>query len=164
MKEIPLTQGKVALVDDEDYEWLSKWKWHAFNNKYTFYAVRQVRINGSQRHEWMHRVILKMERGNKIRVDHKDRDGLHNWKDNLRTVTNALNSHNRKRQKNNKSGYRGVYRNRNRWEAQINTKGHLIFCGCYTDPVLAAKAYDEAAIRIYGKDAVLNFPQGDGNV
>lgn len=59
MKEIPLTQGKVALVDDDDFEWLSQFKWYAVKFGRTFYAVRQApRVNGKQRKIWMHREVL----------------------------------------------------------------------------------------------------------
>jgi len=159
IRAIPLTQGLVAIVDVTMYDYLAQWRWHAFNNKYTFYAVRQIRTDKGQRHEWMHRVIMGMARGDRRRVDHKDRDGLHNWGENLRVVTNALNSHNRKLQANNTVGYRGVYWHNNKWEASIRSNGKLIFCGCFTDLVMAATAYDKAAIKIYGENAVLNFPK-----
>lgn len=131
MKEIPLTQGKVALVSDEDYERVSQHKWCARKNKdsYTWYALRGFKVNGKFKIQYMHRFILNMESvyekptlkrrflsllGFKhtslnIVVDHINRDGLDNRRENLRVVTalsNGLNRRNSVRSRD--SDYRGV--------------------------------------------------------
>lgn len=96
MKEIVLTQGKVALVDDDNYHELSKFKWYAKRHRRTFYAVRNIRIYpgyGGQRCLWMHRVILGDIKP-PLQTDHIDGDGLNNQRSNLRIVTNRENMQN----------------------------------------------------------------------
>lgn len=100
MKEIKLTQGKVALVDDEDFEYLNQWKWCAVKNRYTFYAVRSVYFPKQKRHKytpkktvWMHREILKTPPD--LQVDHKDHDGLNNQRYNIWSCTQSQNGRNK---------------------------------------------------------------------
>ena len=77
MKEIQLTQGKVALVDDEDYERVNQFKWHAHRNGNTVYAKRNIAINGKWKIQLMHRFIMGDTLG-KSQIDHIDGDGCHN--------------------------------------------------------------------------------------
>src|ERR1700685_1864374 len=108
MKFIPLTQGKVAMVDDADYEWLAQWKWFAIFDHGNWYAVRNVRKpDGTQTPLRMHRVLLGLT-DLKIEVDHRDGNGLNNQRHNLRIATHGQNMCNRSMQKNNISGVRGV--------------------------------------------------------
>ena len=101
MKEIPLTRGKVALVDDCDYEFLMQWKW-VFNSK--GYAQRHIfsaEACTRQKTCHMHRVIAERI-GLEIRghaIDHRDCDGLNNTRINLRLATRQQNSANRNRLK-----------------------------------------------------------------
>ena len=88
MKEIPLTQGEVALVDDEDYEWLNQWRWYVLKARHTFYAVR---FDGG-RTQSMHREIMCNPVGKE--VDHSDMDGLNNQRINLRIATRSQNHKN----------------------------------------------------------------------
>lgn len=85
MKEIPLTQGKVALVDDEDCERLNQFKWYALKRPNTWYAVRNVWVENKRTAISMHREIMDASRGQEI--DHKNGDGLYNLKVNLRFCT-----------------------------------------------------------------------------
>lgn len=94
MKEIKLTQGKVVLVDDEDYEYLNQFKWYALKNHRTYYAQRVIQNNYIKRTLKMHRVIMDTPCG--LEVDHIDGDGLNNQKCNLRNCTFAENRKNRK--------------------------------------------------------------------
>ncbi len=96
MKKIQLTQGQIALVDDEDYNYLMQWKWfaHRKNSKTTFYAVRTCRENG-QKTLRMHNVIAnRYIKKDYTELDHRDRNGLNNQKDNLRISTRGENMHN----------------------------------------------------------------------
>src|SRR5688572_4947824 len=116
MKEIPLTQGKVALVDDEDYEWLNRWKWTFQECKSgNGYAVRYSR----GRREYMHRLVLNAPTGTEI--DHvATGDTLNNQRTNLRVCTRAQNLANRNIGKNNTSGYKGVRKlSTGRFTAQV---------------------------------------------
>src|SRR6185369_4370410 len=106
MKEIQLTQGKVALVDDEDYEGLSAFTWHAYCNQNGGWYARSSslsRKNGGK-HLWMHRLILNCPNGKQ--VDHKDGDGLNNQRYNLREATQAQNMYNMGLRADSKSGFK----------------------------------------------------------
>lgn len=119
MREIPLTQGRVALVDDADYEWLMQWKWQAHKCKNLFYATRSVQVQNIAKEIRMHRVILQAPDG--VLVDHEDSNGLNNQRYNLRCCTNSQNCCNRKRALS-ACGYKGVTRAShcdNRWAAKI---------------------------------------------
>lgn len=162
MKEIPLTQNKVALVDDEDYDRLAQFKWSAENHGHTFYASRATTINGKRIHIRMHREILGFIHGDGTLGDHKNRNGLDCRRDNLRPATKQLNGHNGNMKKANTSGYRGVSfcKQTGKWLSRIRLGGQRRNLGRYVDKITAAVAYDEAAFHHYGKDAVLNFPKG----
>jgi hypothetical protein len=157
MKEIPLTQGKVALVDDEDFEWLDQWKWClSYKDGYA------VRANRPYSKIYMHTEILKTPP--ELVCDHINRNPLDNRRCNLRACARTVNQHNRGMQANNKSGYKGVSYVSNiqkrvkRWLAQIG-KNHEHHCiGYYNTPEEAAHAYDKAAIKLYGNTADINFP------
>jgi hypothetical protein len=157
MKEIPLTQGKVALVDDEDYEELSKFKWYAELDGNAWYARRTVARDGRSLTVLMHRVILKLPIG--IEADHVNRDGLDNRRKNLRSATHAENGRNRRLQRNNTVGYRGVYRARHRFAAAIKVNDRTIYLGRFDTPESAGHAYDDAARLYFGEFAYLNYPK-----
>ena len=161
MKEINLTQNKVALVDDKDYEWLSQWKWCVAFFDGRWYACRGFKKNKKSSLILMHREILGLIKNDGKIGDHKNRNSLNNCRENLRIASPTLNSFNCKMRQNNTSEYRGVYwkKNNRNWQAQISIEGIAIHCGCYPDKILAAKAYDQAAIKYRGQDAVLNFPK-----
>jgi hypothetical protein len=150
---IPLTQGKVAIVDAEDYEWLSKYKWHASNAGGKFYATR-CRKNRSIS---MHRIIMGEPKG--MFVDHIDGNSQNNRRSNLRTCTPAQNLQNQ-RPKEGTSRYKGVYFHKkdNKWMAKIGFNGKSIYIGNFEDEIEAAKAYDTKATELFGEFAYLNFP------
>lgn len=158
MKEIQLTQGKVALVDDEDFERLNQKKWCAFKNGNTFYAARIFYGGEKQKTILMHREIMNTPQG--VEVDHKDGDGLNNQKCNLRNCDHFQNSHNQSRQSNNKSGFKGVSKDKNtgKWAVNIKINNKQIHIGCFKDLKDAALAYDKAALKYHGDFARLNFP------
>jgi hypothetical protein len=110
MKEIPLTQGKVALVDDEDYPLMSLHKWHVSKgNGHTFYARSEARKNGIRRRFSMHREIMGISKDHSKIIDHINHNTLDNRKVNLRIATYSENQANRNGiQKNNTSGFLGV--------------------------------------------------------
>lgn len=156
-REIPLTQGKFAIVDDADYEYLMQWKWCANFQHGIWYAVRTVRPTLIR----MHRIILDAPSG--IVVDHRDGNGLNNSRSNIRLCTTSQNLHNISRIKGSSSTYKGVSwcKSRQVWEAQIKCNGISKYLGRFADELEAAKAYDEAARILHGKFARLNFPIGD---
>lgn len=160
MKEVPLTKGKVALVDDEDFDLVSQYKWCACKNKKdtTWYARSVIRDNsGKIITISMHRLI--MNANPEQLVDHIDGDGLNNRRlTNLRCCTDSENQHNMHARWG-KSRYKGVYYHRQagKWHARISVNKKRISLGYYHDEVLAAIAYDEAARKMFGDFANTNF-------
>lgn len=158
MKKIPLTKNKVAIVDDEDFEWLSKYKWRAEKKAQTFYAVRSSKVINHKRISIkMHRLILKIE-DRKIKCDHINRNGLDNQKHNLRIATSSQNNSNRMSRPGSTSKYLGVCWNKSRrkWQANISKNGRTFYLGLYDLEIDAAKKYNEMAPKIHGEFANLN--------
>lgn len=153
-KLISLTQGKFAIVDDADYERLLRFTWH-YNQK-TGYAVGEQWGNGKKIQITMHREVLHAPKGQ--RVDHENENKLDNQKRNLRFCTNSQNMSNRGKQKNNTSGYKGVFWSipAKRWRAQIRVDRKFIHLGLFDSTIDAAKAYNKAAIELFGEFAHLN--------
>jgi hypothetical protein len=152
MKEIPLTQGKVALVDDEDYAFLNQWKW-CFNSKN--YATR-IDLSEGRKTILMHRLINKTPQN--MFTDHINGNGLDNRKCNLRSCTCSQNCMNRGMRINNLSGYKGVswHIGHKKWGVQINNLGKNIHVGYFSNIIDAAKAYNKAANAFYGEFARIN--------
>jgi hypothetical protein len=148
MKKIELTRGMQALVDDVDFDWLSQWKW-SFDGKYAH------RMNKDKK-EYMHRRIMGFPAG--LQVDHINGVKLDNQRSNLRTCDNAQNNSNRGLQSTNPSGFKGLYfaKDENVWVARLKHHGKYIYLGRYRDKLLAARAYNEAALEYHGEFAVLN--------
>lgn len=161
MREIPLTRSLVALVDDEDFDWLNQWRWHAHeHNKGQFHAARYVRTEVITR--WgrkykrllMHREIMGAPEG--MDIDHRDHNELHNWRGNLRICTRSQNTANKERNINNKSGYKGVCRWHNQWRAAVKCQGQKYYLGDFPTKEEAARAYNEAAVQLFGEFAYVN--------
>ena len=160
MKQIKLTHGKVALVDDADYDWLNQWKWYASRNRDTWYAKRDIRLSsGKQFSISMARQILGLESGDKKQADHINHNTLNNCRDNLRICTLRQNQRNQKPQRNAVSQFKGVswYKSLGKWIARIGINKEKKYLGCFTKEKDAALAYDKAAIQEHGEFAHLNF-------
>lgn len=161
-RKIPLTQGKYAIVDPEDYEKLSKYKWYAIRSKRGFYAGRSAGTNRhgiGQKTVRMHHAVLKAPEG--TFVDHINHNGLDNRKSNLRICTMQQNSWNMRKQKGNcTSQYKGVTRRKDigRWEARITCNAKKISIGFFDDEKAAAMAYDVKAKELFGEFAAPNLP------
>lgn len=159
MREIELTMGYVAQVDDEDYDYLMQWKWCASVNWRMVYAVSRNYSGGKATTISMHRLILNAPKG--MQVDHINHDGLCNLRGNLRICTAAENGRNR-RSANKSSGYLGVSKwggiggKPVYWAAAATGIGYL---GQFKKETDAAECYDMYALRAYGEFANLNFPE-----
>lgn len=162
MRTIPLTKGKEALVDDEDYDYLTRWKWCFWRGgpRRTGYAVRLECVDGKSKFIHMHRVVaerhgLKLDG---LQVDHIDRSGLNNQQANLRVATRSQNNANAGLRKDNTSGFKGVFwhRHTRTWQAQIRVSGRHISLGRFDDPREAARAYNDAAVKHFGEFSCLN--------
>jgi hypothetical protein len=161
MKEISLTKGQVALVDDADYERVSQFKWQARKPKgsKTMYAVGRVGKHGFMR---LHRFILGID-DPRTQVDHRDLNGLNCQRSNLRVATDSQNHANVTKNSNNTSGYKGVgwYAQKGKWRARSREGSRFIHLGYFHSKEDAARAYDAHAKARFGEFARLNFPDAD---
>ncbi len=157
MRSIPLTQGRFAVVDDNDYPLVATRRWHAVRRGRVWYAMTD---DGRSPPAYMHRLILGA--GPWQEVDHINADGLDNRRENLRLCTHADNIA-RARFPRGASGYRGVclfkpYVGKPRpWKAEFNRNGKRYHLGYFASPEDAARAYDAAARAALGEWAVTNF-------
>jgi hypothetical protein len=157
MKEIKLSQNKIAVVDDDDFDYLSKFVWHVVKlDRGYFYACHS--IVGSR---WfMHRLITKAPKH--LQVDHINHDTLDNRKENLRIVTALQNAQNSR--KSLRLPYKGVTECpqnplKRKYRARIRVKGKIKHLGYFPTAIEAAKIYDEAASFYFGNYACLNFKE-----
>jgi len=153
-KLIPLTQGKFAIVDAEDYDWLNKYKWYASRAKRTYYARGTIK----GKHVRMHRLIL--DAPPHLFVDHINCNGLDNRRKKLRLCTHFQNQQNRRPSLNGKSKYKGVCwsKRHKKFRARITYNRKSYHLGLFDSEIDAAKAYDKKALELFGEFAYLNFP------
>lgn len=155
MRQIPVGSDHFALVDDEDYDDLVRFRWHLLKtHSRSVYAMRDQQTNGQRIHELMHRRIMKVD------VDHQNGNGLDNRRSNLRPATNSQNNANKSKQRGvYTSTFKGVYwyRRTGRWVARIEVRGKQIWLGYHASEEEAAMAYDRAAIHYFGEFAYTNF-------
>lgn len=161
-REIPLSKGLVALVDDGDYDALSRHKWCAQRGKGTHYAMRKVVLAGEQHFVYMHVAIMGARPG--MQIDHIDHDGLNNQRDNLRHVTQHGNMQNRRgANRNAASGQRNVYPTPNgTYNVKMQIGQKIITIGTFRtldDAVLAA----ESGRRQHMTHAPENTAQAQGD-
>lgn len=156
MKTIPLSKGMVAVVDDQDYEYLMQWSWYALWNGRSFYAAGSESFpDGTMDHFLMHRIIMRAQPGEFI--DHKDLNTLDNRKTNLRRCSKGQNSMNARKRKDNTSGFKGVSKTYDgKWRATIQINGRAKHIGRFETPIEAATAYDIAASQHFGEFALTN--------
>lgn len=159
MQTILISKGKTVLVDDCDYKDLMKNKWHFTT---AGYAARSIGGGAKKKRTiLMHRQILGVIDRLTL-VDHINGNTLDNRRCNLRLCTYSQNGANRRLNKNNKTGYKGVqkYHKKGKWKAIIQPKlageRKILFLGIYDSPEDAARAYNEKAFEIYGSAALLN--------
>lgn len=169
MKEISLKgelgAGKVVLVDDDDYEWLSQYSFtlndeRRRKDKPRNYFYVQTRITKGGPTVSIHQLIMgKAPKGYKI--DHIDRNTLNNQKNNLKFVSNSESNHNKTPR--GASAYRGLWLDRRdqKWQVSISKNSAKYSLGFFADPVEAAQNYDFYALLLYGSQASLNFPNFD---
>lgn len=162
MRAIPLTQGKVALVDDADYDYLMQWKWNAGRVNKAWYAQRRLPgpKKGKQKYIRMHVQLMNPPAG--LTVDHEDGDGLNNQRYNLRIATRGQNNQAFRRKAEGKlSKYRGVsrYKGSQKWFGQVEFNGKGYNVGTFDTEEEAAIARDRKALELFGRFAHLNFPE-----
>ena len=159
MKKIKLTQGQYAIVDNNDFDYLNQYKWHAAFDKRSgkYYCIRSQYNKITKKDDTirMHRLIMNCPKG--LQIDHINHNRLDNRKNNLRIVNNSQNQMNRKINKNKTSKYKGVYLFcKNKWRviAAFNKKKYHL--GLFDNEIDAAKKYNEFAIKYFKEYAYLN--------
>ncbi|MCK9591429.1 MAG: HNH endonuclease [Methanoregula sp.] len=148
IREIQLTRGKVALVDDEDFEELNRYRWHVDKNGNTFYAVRNCDGGTSKTGRTkilMHRIITGISK--ELEIDHIDGNGLNNQKSNLRKVTHRKNGQNRHQEKT--SRFPGVcwHKCSGSWISQLRINGKVKYLGLSKTEEEAHQKYKEAVLQ-----------------
>ena len=164
MKLIPLSRGLFAQADDEDFEELNKYKWHAYKkpsqSDNLTYARRNTKsVKGEKRTIIsMHRQIMKVT-DPKTHIDHMDHNGLNCQKSNMRLCVGSENVKNTSSHRNSTSKYLGVSwdKARKRWLAVISANGKHKYIGVFVSEEDAARARDEFARKLHGEFANLNF-------
>ncbi len=158
-REVPLSQGKVALVDDEDFARVSQYRWHAkaprpASYRHSWYAFRNV----GGRHLSLHAFILQPSAG--LIVDHIDGNGLQNCRFNLRLASFSENGQNTRKFSGCSSPYKGVCWNneKQKFQVRLSVNGRVVHLGWFTDEIEGANHYDFAAAQCFGPFARLNFP------
>jgi hypothetical protein len=154
MKEIPLSRGMVAMVDDADFAWLSKWRWHCDPLGY-------ARTMQNKRPVLMHRLIMGVA-DSAVDCDHANQNKADNRRSNLRTCGRGENMANVPKKTFShacSSRFKGVnwMARASKWRAYIGVAKKQVHLGLFTDESKAAKAYDEAAKKYFGEFACLNF-------
>lgn len=152
--EIPLTQGKVALIDVADWPLVADFKWKAYHHPKSTIYYAQAKLQRSRVD--MHRLLLGRPAGREI--DHVNGDGLDNRRANLRICTTSQNQLNRGKSMRNTSGFKGVSRHGCSWRACVMVDGKKYELGCFSTAEQAAYAYDALARELHGEFARLNFP------
>lgn len=156
-REIPLTKGMVAIVDEADFEWLSRFKWCASKgNSGEFYAVRNLRKGSKPRQVLMHREIISAQE--RELVDHRNHDTLDNRRENLRKATKQQNQSNQRPQNGRTSAFKGVCWDvaGKKWRAYIVVNKRQYSLGRFGDEKSAAAAYNHAAMELHGEFAYIN--------
>lgn len=162
VKEIVLPRGYVVTVDDEDFDLVSKFKWSAkvTKNRRVIYAYGWIgpkELGGKPRKLSMHRLLMNEP---ECDVDHIDMNGLNNCRTNLRLATQSENQGNQTKHSHNTSGRKGVWTQNKtgKFIAEIIKDWKKEYLGAFDDVDDAARAYDAAAVRLFGEFARLNFP------
>ena len=157
MKTIPLTQGKMALVDEVDFKQINQYKWYALKyNSGKYRAVRTIIDGKGRRMIYMHREIMDCPKN--MQVDHENHNGLDNRRHNLRICTHSENNWNQLKTRG-LSQYKGVswHKTGKKWRAYIALDSKYIHLGFFNDEASAAFAYDKKAKELFGRFASLNF-------
>jgi hypothetical protein len=159
MKTIKLLSkfhGKVAKIDDSDYELISSFHWSFHKTKNGEYARTWRNEGGKNKFYLMHRIILCPPRG--VQVDHQNMNGLDNRRSNLRLCNHSENMCNRRPRKDSTSKIKGVgfVKRINRWQVRIQKDNKRIYLGIFLSRKKAVETYNNVAQKLHGQFARLN--------
>ncbi len=158
---IPLTRGKAATIDSDDYLRVAGYQWRANKARggHIYYAMANLpRREGRRSCVLLHRIVANAP--DEVEIDHIDGDGLNCRRNNLRRATRQQNACNRRRRRNFASRFKGVLRaeTRNRWIAKIRANNRAYYLGTFDSQEEAARAYSDAAIELHGEFAQSSSP------
>jgi hypothetical protein len=153
-------QGKIVLIDIEDYDLIKEYTWNISNDGWNNYVKTEI-WKGGRKKIYMHRLIMGITNPIVI-IDHKNGNGIDNRKCNLRICNCSNNSANKTMQKNNTSGFKGVSWKKDvkKWRVKVIKDGVNYSAGYYDDIIEAAKAYDKKAVELFGEFARTNKMMG----
>ena len=159
MIQIPLTQGQFALIDDEDFDIVSKHKWHAKKYKHTYYAATNIKKEDKKTILRMHRLIINVPDG--MEIDHLDHNGCNNQKYNIKVCTHWENMQNKKNQYDvlTTTKMKGVYfdNTTKKWKSTIWINGRSKSLKSSDRLEYAIRAYNRASMFYFGERAFLNY-------
>lgn len=158
MSEVKLNKNKVTIVDDEDFEKVSKFTWGCVSHGKRFYARTTIKVGGKPYVLYLHRFIAGLKKGDGKQTDHINGNGLDNRKSNLRLCSYSENQYNIGLRQNNTSGYTGIWWNKDKkkWIVKVKHNKKKIHLGAFDDKKTAALAYNKGAIKYHGAFAKLN--------
>ena len=162
IEHIRLSRGMVALVDGHLFDEINMNKW-CFHH--SGYAIRNTKVDGKNKQVSMHRIVLNAPEGTS--VDHINGNRLDNRLENLRLCSHSENMQNRfAKHKKKYTQYKGVHFRKDRgcFYAEIQQRGNRKYLGSFNTEIEAAKAYDKAAVEVYGEFAKLNLGEKDGGL
>jgi hypothetical protein len=155
--ELELIHEYKAVVDEEDYAFLSQWTWYPYVRSNGVYVGRRVRDNGRQKTIYLHRLLLNAPKG--IEVDHINGNPLDNRKSNIRLCTRSQNNQNIKKTKG-KIPYKGVSEKRDGYQVSVAKNGKRHWVGSFKTIKEAALAYNKKATELFGEFASVNEVAG----
>ena len=157
-KQIQLTKGKFAIVDESDFEWLNSFKWSAAGEVGHTYASRKCSTDDKTTSIKMHQLIMG-ECPIGMVIDHKNGDRFNNQRSNLRFCTTKENNRNRRNKCKRSSIYKGVSwcAPSNKWRVMISNDGKSIRTKMFVNEIDAARQYDIWCTELFGDFSSTNF-------
>lgn len=148
---VPLTKGYEAIINAADVPLVKEYNWSACVRSRSVYAVRTDNTGLTPRKVLLHRLLMSEPQG--LEIDHRDGNGLNNRRKNLRSATHSENTYNRRVNKNNTSGLKGVYwyKRAQKWMARIGVNGNREYLGLFETPEEAHAAYCAASRKLHGE-------------